>query len=118
MRVLLATDRPDLGSALSLFLSDRQIDVVGVIADAYFLHARAASVQADVVLLDWHLGRTISTQAVADLTRGDAPIPVIVLASSQEQGPARASGAAAYATLGDPPDDLLAALHEVARATS
>ena len=118
MRVLLATDRPDLGDALRLFLTERVIDVVDVVADACFLHARAASLQADVVLLDWHLGRTISTQAVADLMRGDAPIPVIVLAGHQEQGRARASGAAACATLGDRPGALLAALHEVAGATS
>jgi len=118
MRVLLATDRPDLGEALCLFLSEQRIDVVDVVADAHRLLARAASVQADVVLVDWRLGAIVSTQAVADLQRGDARVPVIVLTTTQEQVRARTSGAAAYATLGDPPDTLLAALHEVARATS
>jgi DNA-binding response OmpR family regulator len=33
MRVLLTTDRPDLGHALSLFLSERRIQVVDVVDD-------------------------------------------------------------------------------------
>ena len=41
MRVLLATDSPDLGHALSLFLGERSIHVLDVTADADDLVRRA-----------------------------------------------------------------------------
>ena len=116
MRVLLATDRPDLGQALSLFLTERQIDVVDVVCDADCLLARAAAAHPDVVLVDWRLGDVVSTRAVADLQGCGDPTPCVVLSTSQESAPARTSGAAAYATLGDPPDALLAVLAQVALA--
>ena len=46
MRVLLATDRPDLGHALSLFLSERSIQVVDVVDDPGRLMDRAAALAA------------------------------------------------------------------------
>ena len=117
MRVLLATDRPDLGHALSLFLTERRIDVVDVVCDADRLLARAAAEHPDVVLIDWRLGEVVSTRAVADLQGSGNPTPVVVLSTSRESAPASSCGAAAYATLGDPPDSLLKVLGEVAPAT-
>ena len=116
MRVLLATDRPDLGQALCLYLSECQIHVVDVVGDTDCLLARAAAENPDVVLVDWHLGEVVSTQAVADLQGCGDPTPVIILSTSQESAPASTSGAAAYATLGDPPDSLLTVLAAVAPA--
>ena len=113
MRVLLATDRPDLGHALSLFLSERSISVVDVVDDFDRLMDRAAAARPDVVLVDWSLGEAVSSQMVADLMHRDDPTPVIVLSASKDRSRARACGAAAYATLGDPPDALLSALLEV-----
>ena len=117
VRVLLATDRPDLGDAICLYLTERQIEVVDVAADARGLLARAARARPDVVLVDWHLGAAASAQAVADFKGGADPTPVIILSTSQERTRAHALGAAAYATLGDPPDKLVAALEEVVRVT-
>jgi CheY-like chemotaxis protein len=120
VRVLLATDRPDLGHALSLFLSESQIDVldvVDVVDDADTLLARVASAHPDVIVIDGHLGVIVSTLTVAGLKgRGD-PTPVVILCTNHEDDPARTAGAAAYATLGDPPQSLLTVLGEVARAT-
>lgn len=116
MRVLLATDRPDLGHALCLYLAECQIDVVDVVSDTDCLLVRTAAEHPDVVLVDWRLGEAVSTQAVADLQGCDNPTPVIMLSTSQENAPASMSGAAAYATLGDPPDSLLAVLAKVAPA--
>ena len=82
MRVLLATDRPDLGHALSLFLSERSIDVVDVVDDFDRLMDRAAAARPDVVLVDWSLGEAVSSQMVADLMHRDDPTPVIVLSTS------------------------------------
>jgi DNA-binding response OmpR family regulator len=116
MRVLLATDRPDLGHALSLFLSERSISVVAVVDDFDRLMDRAATARPDVVLVDWSLGEAVSGQVVADLMHRDDPTPVIVLSASKDRSRARVCGAAAYATLGDPPDALLSTLFEVCPA--
>ena len=113
MRVLLATDRPSLGAALTLYLSQHDVDVVGVVSQAQDVSASASATRADVVLLDWHLGEAAATEAVADLTHDLARTPVIILSSSEDEASAYVSGAAAFATVGDAPDALLALLHEV-----
>jgi DNA-binding NarL/FixJ family response regulator len=116
MRVLLATDSPDLGHALSLFLGERSIHVLDVTADADDLVRRAAAGRPDVVLVDWRLGEALSTRLVDDLMCCDCPTPVIVLSTTRQREQARACGAAGYATLGDHPDALLAVLAEVGGA--
>jgi len=113
MRVLLATDRPDLGHALSLFLSVRRLDVVDVVDDLDRLLQRAEALYPDVVLVDWRLGAAAAGQAVVDFMHRDDPTPVIILGTTRERAQARRTGGAAYVTLGDPPDSLLAAIHEV-----
>jgi DNA-binding NarL/FixJ family response regulator len=116
MRVLLATDQPTLGEALAFFLTERRIDVIGVVSDADVILSRATASRPDVVLVDWHLGPVMSTQAVRDLQGADDPTPVIILTTSVERPSAQTAGATGYATLGDPPDTLLAALTAVVAA--
>ena len=113
MRVLLATDQPDLGHALSLFLSERSIQVVDVVGDSGRLLVRAKAARPDVVLVDWSLGEAVSSQMVADLMECEDPTPVIILSTTRDRSRARAAGAAAYATFGDQPDELLATLAEI-----
>ena len=113
MRVLLATDRPDFGHALSLFLSERRIHVIDVVADCECLVHQAEAAHPDVVLVDWRLGEAAASQTVAELMHRDDPTPVIILSTTRDRTRARASGAAAFATLGDPPDSLLAAIRDV-----
>jgi DNA-binding response OmpR family regulator len=113
MRVLLVTDSPDLGQALTLFLGERHIVVLDILEDAAAAAAQTASRRPDAVLVDWRLGEAESTRMVADLMGCDDPTPVILLTSTHERARARTTGAAACATLGDPPDALLAALLEV-----
>ena len=113
MRVLLATDRPDLGHALSLFLSERRIQVIDVVDDFERLIHETEAVRPDVVLVDWRLGEAMACQAIAELMHRDDPTPVIILSTTRERSRATASGAAACCTLGDHPDSLLDALHEV-----
>lgn len=113
MRVLLATDRPDLGHALSLFLSERSIQVVAIVDDPGRLLDQAATARPDVVLVDWCLGDALSSRMVSDLMDRDDPTPVIVLTSAQDRTRAYACGAAAYATFGDTPDSLVDALRAV-----
>ncbi len=113
MRILVATDHPDLGHALTLFLAERRIQVLAVVGDADELLELTLSGRPDVVLVDWRLGEAESTRMVSDLRDADHPTPVIVLSSALERARARASGATAYATLGDHPDVLLATLREI-----
>jgi DNA-binding response OmpR family regulator len=113
MRVLLATDRPDLGHALSLFLSERRIQVVDVVDDFDRLLQQAEAIRPDVVLVDWRLGEAAACETVAELMHREDPTPVIVLSTARERSRASACGAAACCTLGDHPDSLLDALNEV-----
>ena len=113
MRVLLATDRPDFGHALHLYLTECHVDVVDVVCEHDCLVERAAAERPDVILIDWQLGEAVSTETVADLQGGVDPTPVVILSTSGKSAPARTSGAAAYATLGDRPDSLLAVLADV-----
>jgi DNA-binding response OmpR family regulator len=113
MRVLVATDRPDFGHALTLFLSERRIHVLDVVRDEDEVLAQTRSGRPDVVLVDWRLGEAVSSRVVADLMGRDDPTPVIILSTAQERPRARRSGAAAYATLGDHPDALLECLRGV-----
>jgi DNA-binding response OmpR family regulator len=115
VRVLLATDRPDLGHALSLFLGERNIQVLDVTADTGDLVRKATSGRPDAVLVDWHLGEDVSTRVVDDLMSCEARTPVIVLSTTQQRNRAKACGAAGQATLGDHPDTLIAVLDEVCR---
>jgi DNA-binding NarL/FixJ family response regulator len=113
MRVLLATDSPDLGHALSLFLGERSIQVLDVTADTDALVRRAATRRPDAVLVDWRLGDAISARVVDDLMSCEDPTPVIVISTTQQRDRAQACGAAGYATLGDHPDALIAVLNEI-----
>jgi DNA-binding NarL/FixJ family response regulator len=113
MRVLLATDRSDFGYAVSFYLSQREIHVVEVVGGADQLVDRVMAVRPDAVLVDWSLGAADASRAVAELNCCGGPAPVIVLSTSQDRGRAMSCGADAYATLGDPPDSLLAALEQV-----
>jgi DNA-binding response OmpR family regulator len=118
MRVLLATDSPDFGHALSLFLGERSIHVLDVTADADDVVRTAAVRRPDVVLLDWRLGEAVSTQVVEGLLSSEDPPPVIVLTTTHQRDRANACGAARYVTLGDHPDALLAVLDEIDAAES
>jgi DNA-binding response OmpR family regulator len=113
MRVLVATDRADLGDALTLFLSERRIRVLGVLGDADDVLAQVRIERPDVVLVDWRLGETASARVVADLMHRHDPTPVVILSTPQERPRARKTGAAACTTLGDHPDALLACLREL-----
>ena len=118
MRVVLATDRPSLGAALTLFLSERRVEVVGVVAQTDDLIARAQDARADVVLVDQHLGDAAVERAVADAKAGARPTPVIVLGVSQDATSAHVLGADGFAVLGDPPEALLAVMSAVSPAVN
>lgn len=113
MRVLLATDRPDLGEALSLFLSEHGVDVVDLAADAQGLVGLSSATHPDVVLVDWQLAGTGAAGAVTDLKRAGEQAPIIVMSTASERPLAQMTEADGHVTVGDPPEALLQVLHEV-----
>ncbi|HMK91711.1 MAG TPA: hypothetical protein VK576_01820 [Thermoleophilia bacterium] len=110
MRVVLATDRADLARALSLFLSEQRVQVLDVVDDAGALRSCASVERPDVALVDWRLGEDVTAAMVALLSEGEDPTPVVILTPAHQRRRARASGAAACASLGDAPETLLATL--------
>ena len=116
MRVLLATDRPSLGAALSVFLSERQVEVVGIVAQTDDLVTRARAARANVVVVDQHLGDAAVEQTVADARTGARHTPVIVLGTTQDSPSVHVLAADGFAVLGDPPDALLTLLKAVSPA--
>ena len=118
MRVLLATDRPSLGEALSLFLAERNIEIVGTAADSHALVSLARTANPDVILVDWQLAGAGGEGVVDDLKGGELGAPVVLL-STPEEGPlASMAKADGYVTLGDPPEALLESLREVYRGAA
>ena len=114
MRVLLATDRPDLGHALSLFLSERSIHVVDVVDDFDRLMDRAATRARTSSSSTGASVRRCPARLVADLMDRDDPTPVIVL-STRRTGRERARAARRPTRRSaTTPDSLLATLLEAA----
>jgi len=120
MRVLLATDRPALRDALSLYLAEQGVEIVAVAVEASALPLRAGAADPDVVLVDWWSDGPASAAdlaaAITGLKRTAAAPPVVALSALRDCCRARAAGVDACATLGDPPHVLVAAL-EAARAS-
>jgi DNA-binding NarL/FixJ family response regulator len=116
LRVLLATDRPSLGAALSLFLTERNVEVVGVVGQALDVLTRAQASHADVVVIDRRLGDAAIEEAVAELRDHAGHASVVVLGPTQDGASIGLLGADGFAVLGDPPDALLAVMREVSPA--
>ena len=116
MRVLLATDRPSLGAALVALSSQSAASTSSASSRRpQDVERRGPSKShADVVLVDWHLGEVATTETVRrsqarprDHARHRPEV------QRRLRGRATCPGAAAFATMGDAPDALLALLREV-----
>jgi DNA-binding NarL/FixJ family response regulator len=116
VRVLLATDRPSLGEALSLFLAEAHIEVVATAADSGALVALAAVTRPDVILVDWQLAGAGSAGAVAELKSRGEPAPIVLLSTPEEGALASMAEADDHVTLGDHPENLVKALREAVAA--
>jgi DNA-binding NarL/FixJ family response regulator len=112
MRILLADSQAKVRFALRVLL-ERQpgLEVVGEVASAEELLARAAVSGPDLVLLDWGVAGAFAAGLLQAL-RSDCPgLEVIVLSGRPEaRGAALAAGADAFVSKGNPPEHLLAAI--------
>jgi DNA-binding NarL/FixJ family response regulator len=119
MHVLLADDQVSLRSALRLLLEhEPDIEVVGEVADANALPASTASLQPDLIFLDWELP-AIKTMTAAKhlitLLHAIRPqIYIIALCTSIDTNrQPLTAGADAVVSKADPPVRLLTTLRQV-----
>jgi DNA-binding NarL/FixJ family response regulator len=124
MRILLADDQPEVRSALRLLVE--QETGLAVAGEANETQALISAVRAnppDLVLLDWELpepaasqDNTAAKRKTMESLRAICPrLMVIVLSGRPEaRKAALEAGANAFVSKGDPPERLLAALHEAA----
>lgn len=113
MRVLLADDRTKVRSALRLLLDQQpDIEVLGEAVDTTGLLDWIKVACPDVLLLDWELPG-LPPAALLPVLQFHCPgLRVIALSSRPEaRGAALEAGAYAFVSKGDPPETLLAALH-------
>ena len=115
MRILIASIQAVTRRALKGLLQTRpDLDVVAEVADAQETLGRAEAARPDVVLLDSELFNGPLEDLVESLRRLDCQPKVVVLGfSSESERAARAAGADAFVSKGDPPKSLLTALYAV-----
>jgi DNA-binding NarL/FixJ family response regulator len=115
VRILLASSRAVTRRALKGLLQTRpELVVVAEAADAQETLSQAEATIPDVVLVDWDARDGRLEDVVGALQRLACQPRVVVLGfSSDSEQAARAAGADAFASKGDPPKSLLTALYAV-----
>jgi DNA-binding NarL/FixJ family response regulator len=116
MRVVLADDQAWLRSALRLLLEhESDLEVVGEVGNASALPTSTATLQPDLIVLDWDLPEIKSTGArqrlVATLRNLQPQVYIIALTGNRDLERVRVTGADAFVSKADPPNCLLAAIH-------
>jgi DNA-binding NarL/FixJ family response regulator len=112
MRILLADSQAKVRFALRVLL-ERQpgVEVVGEVASADELLARAAALCPDLVLLDWTVAGVVAPGLLRTLRAACPELEIVVLSSRPEaREVALAAGADAFVSKGNPPEHLLAAI--------
>jgi DNA-binding NarL/FixJ family response regulator len=114
MRILLATEQPELRIALVLYLSEEPgMTVIGTASEAASLRALLMTARPELVLLDWALPGHPPASLVAEAKSLDPHSQVIVLGKDLDvKQAALAAGADAFVLKGDPPGLLLAAIRQ------
>ena len=117
MRVLLADGEPRVRSALRLLLGqDPDLSVVAEVTNAAELFDHVRGTCPDLLLLDWELPGPKGIHVFGLVHRRCPQLPVIALSVRPEaRQAALAAGARAFVSKGDPPERLLAAMHDCLR---
>jgi DNA-binding NarL/FixJ family response regulator len=112
MRVLLADDQAKVRSALRLLLEHQpDVEILGEAVDTTGLLDWVRAAHPDLVLLDWELPDLPSIALMHQLRAHQPDLRVIALSGRPEAGQAALeAGADAFASKGDPPEVLVAAI--------
>jgi DNA-binding NarL/FixJ family response regulator len=113
MRILLADDQEQVRSALRFLLEQEPgVDVVGEASEVQDLLAQAAEVQPNLVLFDWELPGPQAAEVLSALRSCCPHVRVIALSGWPEaRREALSAGIDAFVSKGDPPEQLLRAVH-------
>jgi DNA-binding NarL/FixJ family response regulator len=116
-RILIADKRRKTRFALRVLLRRQPgLEIVGEAADARELWEQIEMACPDVVLLDWWLDSSETADLLKALRWNCPGVYIVVLSGLPEaRRAALASGADAFASKVDPPEQLLAAIHSVQR---
>jgi len=115
MRVLLADEQSRVRSALRVLLEQNtDYDIVGEATEAVELVEKVQRDAIELVVLDWRLPGLDGEVLIEEL-RKTVQNPMIVVLSGRPEARQTAleAGADAFISKAAPPDELLAALHEV-----
>jgi len=114
MRIILAIADRDLRLAIELLLSDEPgIEVVGAASETEGLIALVKSTCPDFVLVDLDLTGRMVDDALGEMKSFKYRTVFVAMGKYPElKAFAVKSGADVYVTIGDPPENLLAAIRE------
>jgi DNA-binding NarL/FixJ family response regulator len=119
LRVLVVDDHPLFRFGLCAALAQREdIDVVGEAAGGQAAIAAAAATRPDVVVMDLHLPDLGGVEATRAITNAAPDVGVLVLTmfdDSESVFNAMRAGARGYLLKGAEPEELVRAVHAVAR---
>lgn len=117
MRILLADDRPRVRAALRLLLEQEpDMVIVGEAADAAGLRLALQRETPDLLLLDWELPGLPLAQRISFIRNGQPRLRILALSGRPEaRAEALSNGADCFASKGDPPELVLAAVHTCAQ---
>ncbi len=119
LRLVIADDHAVVRSGLKLLLEGRGCQVVGEAAQGEEALALALRERPDVVLMDLTMPPgPHGLEATREITRAMPGLPVIILTMHDDESLSEAlleAGAARYVLKQAPEEELLAAIHQVAR---
>ena len=119
MRILIGDAQSRVRFALRVMLTQQPgLRVVGEAASGQELLALTKAVAADLVLVDWELPGLTEAGGLPALRNESHAVQIIVLSSRPGvRRAARAAGADAFVSKGDPPERLLAILRRCRETT-
>ena len=122
VRVLIADDHAVVREGLrTLIGSEPGLELVGEAADGEEAVQQARSLKPDVILMDLVMPRKGGLEAIAEITEEDPGARILVLTSFADDDkvfPAIKAGALGYVLKDSLPEQLLQAIHDVARGVS
>lgn len=115
MNILLAIYWRDLRLAIDLLLREEPgINVVGVAGETESLLALLETTHPQVVLLDWDLPGRAIPEVLRTIHTAAVPPNIIVLGDREnEKDIVLEAGADAFVVKGEPPQQLVTAIHEI-----